>query len=65
MGKIFSLGLNAMGTGRSVRADPTFGPELERMMADSMARGNLREQKHARAVQFFANGLEIYFGKIF
>lgn len=55
MGRVFSLGLNALGTGRSIRADPTFRVELESLMADANRRGNQRERRHARAVQLFAN----------
>lgn len=56
MGRVFKLGLNALGTGRSIRTDLAFGKELDSLVLDAKNRGNSREQQHARAVQLFANG---------
>ena len=56
MGRCFSLGLNALGTGHSIWVDPTYRTELEALAADARRRGNPREQQHARAVQLFAQG---------
>ena len=56
MGRVFSLGLNALGTGHSIRSDPTFGTKLDKLVEDAKKRGNLRERRHARAIPLFANG---------
>uniref|UniRef100_A0A183C2N4 Amidohydrolase n=1 Tax=Globodera pallida TaxID=36090 RepID=A0A183C2N4_GLOPA len=56
MGRVFSLGLDAIGTGKSVRRHPSYKAELDVLLADSANLGTIREQRHAKAVHFFANG---------
>ncbi|KAL3095992.1 hypothetical protein niasHS_005751 [Heterodera schachtii] len=56
MGRVFSLGLDALGVGRSVRTDLNYKAELDALLADSANFGTIREQRHANAVHLFANG---------
>ncbi|KAI3415527.1 hypothetical protein GPALN_005133 [Globodera pallida] len=56
MGRVFSLGLDAIGTGKSVRRHPSYKAELDILLADSANLGTIREHRHAKAVHFFANG---------
>lgn len=55
MSRVLSLGLEAMGTGHSVRLDEEYRHELQTLLKDAMKTGNDREKMHAKAVHMFAN----------
>ncbi|KAK6732618.1 hypothetical protein RB195_016777 [Necator americanus] len=54
--RILSLGLEAIGTGVSVRSSEKFRKELEQLQMDAKNYGNEREKMHAQAVQQFGEG---------
>lgn len=54
MGKVLKLGLDTLGTTRSVHVDRSFATELEDLCR--IQKCNLRERRHALAVNYFANG---------
>lgn len=55
MSRVISLGLEAMGTGRSVRLDEEYQNELKQLLKDALKRGTEHEKTHAKAVHMFAN----------
>lgn len=57
MSRVISLGLEAMGTGRSVRLDEEYQNELKQLLKDALKRGTEHEKTHAKAVHMFANEL--------
>ncbi|VDK79041.1 unnamed protein product [Litomosoides sigmodontis] len=50
MSRVISLGLEAMGTGRSVRLDEKYENELKQLLNDACQYGTTYEKNHARAV---------------
>ncbi|XGW12332.1 hypothetical protein V3C99_013217 [Haemonchus contortus] len=54
--RAFALGVEAIGTGTSARTNAEFRKQLEQLQLDAAKNGNEREQKHAKAVQQFAEG---------
>lgn len=54
--RAFALGLEAVGTGTGARSNPRLQKQLEELQMDADKYGNEREQKHAKAVQQFAEG---------
>ncbi|VDN27953.1 unnamed protein product [Gongylonema pulchrum] len=50
MSRVISLGLEAMGTGRSLRLDEEYRNELQQLLKDALKRGTEHEKKHAKAV---------------
>lgn len=56
MGRVLKLGMEALGTGRSVRVDNRFKEKLDSLVSDAISHGTPRERTHAKAVNYFANG---------
>lgn len=56
MGRVLRLGMEALGTSRSVRVDGKFKEKLDRLVADATSYGSPREKTHAKAVSYFAKG---------
>ncbi|KHN84825.1 Tetratricopeptide repeat protein 38 [Toxocara canis] len=56
MSRVLTLGLEAMGTARSVALDEAYRNDIEQLVKDANASGNEREKMHARAISLFANG---------
>ncbi|KAI6242714.1 Tetratricopeptide repeat protein 38 [Aphelenchoides fujianensis] len=56
IGRCLVLGMDALGSSRSVHNDADFAASLDLLVADAEARGNERERLHARAVRQFARG---------
>lgn len=59
MSRVISLGLEAMGTGRSVRLDENYRNELKQLLNEACKRGTTYEINHAKAINMFANELVI------
>lgn len=59
MGKVLKLGLNALGTSCSINVDKKFSKELDDLCL--VKKCNLRERRHALAVNYFAKGYSIFF----
>uniref|UniRef100_A0A0R3S412 Uncharacterized protein n=1 Tax=Elaeophora elaphi TaxID=1147741 RepID=A0A0R3S412_9BILA len=59
MSRVISLGLEAMGTGRSVRLDENYRNKLKLLLKDARERGTTYEKNHAEAINMFANELVI------
>uniref|UniRef100_A0A915PDM2 Tetratricopeptide repeat protein 38 n=1 Tax=Setaria digitata TaxID=48799 RepID=A0A915PDM2_9BILA len=55
MSRVLSLGLEAMGTGRSVRLDVDYQNELKQLLKDALKYGTTYEKSHAKAIHMFAN----------
>lgn len=53
MGKVLKLGLDALGKTRSIDVDKKFSLELNDLC--SLKKCNLRERRHALAINYFAN----------
>lgn len=59
LGRSLSLGLDLIGTGRTVRSDTTLAQELASLKAIAQDKGNLlewRERRHIDALDRFASG---------
>ncbi|TMS34889.1 hypothetical protein L596_002391 [Steinernema carpocapsae] len=56
MGQVLSVGLNALGTGKSFSTDPEYVANVENMVKLAGKIGNKREKIHATAVNYFARG---------
>ncbi|GFO33980.1 tetratricopeptide repeat protein 38 [Plakobranchus ocellatus] len=57
MGQVVTNGLEALGTGRSVKLDSSFKADIDRMVQLAKGAGlTERERKHASAVALFADG---------
>lgn len=56
MGRCLRLGLDALGSSRSIWLDADFRAELRALVEDAEQFGNAREQLHARAVNSYAKG---------
>uniref|UniRef100_A0A1I7ZUJ3 Tetratricopeptide repeat protein 38 n=1 Tax=Steinernema glaseri TaxID=37863 RepID=A0A1I7ZUJ3_9BILA len=56
MGHVLTLGLNALGTGKSLYRDVDYVKNLEDMVKNAEKKGNKREKLHAQAVMHFAKG---------
>ncbi|PIO62419.1 hypothetical protein TELCIR_16019 [Teladorsagia circumcincta] len=56
LARAFALGVEAIGTGIGARTNADFRKQLEQLQIDAAKTGNEREQKHAKAVQQFAEG---------
>lgn len=52
--RTLALGMDALGTNRKL--DQKFASELDELVKDAEKYGNEREQKHAKAIHYFANG---------
>ncbi|VDM93244.1 unnamed protein product, partial [Onchocerca ochengi] len=55
MSRVISLGLEAMGTGRSIRLDQNYQNDLEQLLKDAFKYGTVYEKNHAKAIHMFAN----------
>ncbi|CAG9537987.1 unnamed protein product, partial [Cercopithifilaria johnstoni] len=55
MSRVISLGLEAMGTGRSIRLDENYQNELKQLLDDACKHGTTYEKNHAKAINMFAN----------
>lgn len=55
MSRVISLGLEAMGTGRSVRLDEDYQNELKQLLNDAFKNGTTYEKNHTKAIHMFAN----------
>ncbi|KAK0395185.1 hypothetical protein QR680_001160 [Steinernema hermaphroditum] len=56
MGQVLTLGLNALGTGKSLYRDEEYAKNLDSMVKNAEKTGNKREKLHALAVNHFARG---------
>uniref|UniRef100_A0A914DY36 Tetratricopeptide repeat protein 38 n=1 Tax=Acrobeloides nanus TaxID=290746 RepID=A0A914DY36_9BILA len=56
MGRVLALGLDSLGTGKSIRLSEKFRSKMLKLVYDADRFGNSREKKHAKAVNYFANG---------
>ncbi|EJW76593.1 hypothetical protein WUBG_12496 [Wuchereria bancrofti] len=59
MSRVISLGLEVMGTGRSIRLDKNYHNELNQLLNDATKYGTIYERNHAKAIHLFANELVI------
>ncbi|VDP25301.1 unnamed protein product, partial [Onchocerca flexuosa] len=57
MSRVISMGLEAMGTGRSIRLDQNYRNDLEQLLKDAFKYGTVYEKSHAKAIHMFANEL--------
>uniref|UniRef100_A0AAF5PYB3 Tetratricopeptide repeat protein 38 n=3 Tax=Wuchereria bancrofti TaxID=6293 RepID=A0AAF5PYB3_WUCBA len=55
MSRVISLGLEVMGTGRSIRLDKNYHNELNQLLNDATKYGTIYERNHAKAIHLFAN----------
>ncbi|VDK59808.1 unnamed protein product [Anisakis simplex] len=56
MGRVLTLGLEAMGTGRSTALDEEYASDLARLLEDANKFGNEREKMHVKALNLFTSG---------
>lgn len=61
MGRVLTLGLDSLGTGKSIRLNDRMRSSMQKLLCDANLYGNAREKKHAKAVNFFAHGYVLAF----
>ncbi|VDK18065.1 unnamed protein product [Anisakis simplex] len=60
MGRVLTLGLEAIGTGRSTALDEEYASDLARLLEDANKFGNEREKIHVKALNLFTSGLQLF-----
>jgi hypothetical protein len=62
LGRVLALGLDVMGTNRSIRLDRSFADEIDQLASDAENDLTLtkRELLHAQAIVKFAYGCAVY-----